>query len=432
MNKVFKNASWIIGCRIVQAIFALAINMITARYLGPSNYGIITYAASMVNFLTPLMNLGLNETLVGEILQYPDEEGKTMGTSMLISFISSIFCIIGLVFFVYFVNAGETETLIVCFLYSLLLCAKSFEMLHYWFQAKLMSKYVSLATLFAYIVISLYKVFLLITNKSIYWFAISNSIDYFLIACILLFFYYKNGGQKLEPNKQTAIRVMRRSFPYILPGIISSFYAQSDKVMLKLMIDNFEVGVYSAAYSIAGLSSFVFSALIESMKSYVIKRKEECDIDYKNYISILFGMIIIISLLQAIFVSFFSKYIILIMYGENYIEAINVLKIVIWYTIFSYYGAARNVWIFIEQKQKYLWTISLFGMFANIGLNLLLIPNYGAKGAAVATLLTQLFMNVILNFFVKELREVNILAYKGLNPFYLINEIKKRVIKNDR
>ena len=72
MNKVAKNATWIIGCRIVQSVLALIINMLTARYLGPSNYGLITYASSIVAFVVPIMNLGLSNILVQEIVNNPE------------------------------------------------------------------------------------------------------------------------------------------------------------------------------------------------------------------------------------------------------------------------------------------------------------------------------------------------------------------------
>ena len=63
-NRVFKNAAWIIGCKIAQSLISLIIGLLTARYLGPSNYGIISYVASIVAFAVPIMQLGLNATLV--------------------------------------------------------------------------------------------------------------------------------------------------------------------------------------------------------------------------------------------------------------------------------------------------------------------------------------------------------------------------------
>ena len=114
-----QNASWIIGGKIVQASIGIIISMLTARFLGPSNYGLINYAASIVAFVTPIMQLGLNGVLVNEIIRNPEEEGKTVGTAVVMSLTSGLLCILGIFAFVSIVNVGETETIIVCMLYLL-------------------------------------------------------------------------------------------------------------------------------------------------------------------------------------------------------------------------------------------------------------------------------------------------------------------------
>ena len=63
-NKVINNAIWIIIGKVAQSLLALVIGMLTARYMGPSNYGLISYAASLVAFVVPIMNLGLSNVLV--------------------------------------------------------------------------------------------------------------------------------------------------------------------------------------------------------------------------------------------------------------------------------------------------------------------------------------------------------------------------------
>ena len=105
-NGVLRNAGWIICCKIVQSILGLLISLITARYLGPSNYGVLSYVASVISFAMPIMQLGLNNTLVKEFIKYPDLEGKILGTSLVLNIISSIVCIFGSVSFVALVDAG--------------------------------------------------------------------------------------------------------------------------------------------------------------------------------------------------------------------------------------------------------------------------------------------------------------------------------------
>ena len=164
-NRVLKNATWIIACKVVQSILSFIIGTLTVRYLGPTNYGVITYAASVVSFLLPLMQLGLKNTLVKEFISNPDKEGEILGTALIINIISSLVSMAGAIVFVSVANAGERETILVCALYSLVLLFQATEMTMYWFQAKLLSKYPSIATLIAYVVVAIYKVYLLVTGK---------------------------------------------------------------------------------------------------------------------------------------------------------------------------------------------------------------------------------------------------------------------------
>ena len=143
-HSVFKNAAWIIGCKIVQSLINLLIGLLTARYLGPSNYGIISYVSSIVAFAMPIMQLGLKQTLVKEFVQATDREGEILGTALMINIISSIFCMLGSVTFVMVADAGEKQTILVCALYSLTLLFQATEMTQYWFQSKLLSKYPSI------------------------------------------------------------------------------------------------------------------------------------------------------------------------------------------------------------------------------------------------------------------------------------------------
>ena len=116
-NKVAKNATWIIVSRIIQAVFGLVLNMFIARYLGPSNYGIINYAVSVIAFVVPLMNLGFSNVLVQELTENPEREGKIIGTSIFLSLLSSLACTVGVVTYTFLVDANETITNIVVSLY---------------------------------------------------------------------------------------------------------------------------------------------------------------------------------------------------------------------------------------------------------------------------------------------------------------------------
>lgn len=420
-NKIVKNASWIIVSKIIQSILGLVITMLIARYLGPKNFGVISYAASLVGFVTPLVFLGLNNVLVQEITKNPDKEGVIIGTSILLSIISALFCMLGVIIFTFFANAGETETIIVSSLYSLILIFQVLDLIQYWFQAKLLSKYSSIISLVAYFIVSGYKVILLIYQKSIYWFSISNAIGYFIISISLILLYFKLGGQRFSFSKEIGIKLLARSKHYILAGLMIAIFAQTDKIMIKLMISDAATGYYSAAVSVASMTSFVYLAIIDSFRPVIFKYHEESKEKFELNIKRLYSIIIYISLAQAIIMTIFSSLIIHILYGSAYSGAINALRIICWYTTFSYLGSIRNIWILCMNLQKYLFVINLSGALLNVVLNLLLIPVIGIEGAAIASFATQFFSNFIIGFILSPMRENNKLIVSSLNLKYIIS-----------
>lgn len=425
MNKVVKNVSWILICKIIQAVLNLLISMLSARYLGPSNFGLINYADSIVAFMVPLMQLGLRSTLVNEFIKYPDEEGRTLGTTLLLNLASALLCIVGIAAFVFITNYGEKTTIIACILYSINLIFQALEMTRYWFQAKLLSKYTSLISLIAYIIVSAYKIYLLVAQKSIYWFAIAQAIDYCLIAVLLLFTYNKLGGQKLSFSFIRSKDMLGKSKYYIISGMMVTIFAQTDRLMIKNMIDDAATGYYSAAVTCAGMASFVFAAIIDSMRPVILENKNKLSESYELNVSRLFSIVFYMSLIQCVAMTVLAKPIVYILYGKEYLSSANVLRLVVWYVTYSYFGTVRNIWILAEKQQKLLWRINLAGAILNVILNLLLIPVWGMYGAAFASVITQFFTNFILGFIMKPLRECNRLMLKGMSPRFFATEVSR-------
>lgn len=428
-NSVFKNASWIIGCKIVQSLLNLVIGLITARYLGPSNYGVISYVASVVAFAMPIMQLGLRHTLVKEFVRSPEREGVILGTSLVLNIISAVFCMAGSISFVMFANAGETETILVCALYSLTLLFNATEMTQYWFQSKLLSKYPSIAALVAYIVVALYKIYLLVTGKSVVWFAFSNVIDYFLVSVILIVIYKKVGGQRLLVDWRVGKDLLSASKYYIIPSLMVVIFQNTDRIMIKLMIGETETGFYSAAITCIGISAFVFSAIIDSARPVILEGKERDPVLYEKRVVQLYSIITCVSLAQSVGMTVLAKPLVFLLYGAEYSKTAGILAVAVWYNTFGHYGSVRNIWILAEGKQKYLTGINVAGALANVALNFVLIPICGAIGAAIASVITQFFTNVIIGFIFKPIRRNNYLMIKGLNPrvlFELVNTVIKR------
>ena len=432
-QRAIKNAAWIIGCKLIKAILTLVVTMLTARYLGPSNYGTINYAAGLVAFFTPLMKLGLGAIQVYALVDRPEEEGKIVGTTTVLNAISALLCIVGIVAFAAVANANEPETILVCGIYSFLLLFQAFEMIQYWFQAKLLSKYSSIAMLLAYVVAAVFQTVLLIADKNVYWFAASGSMEFAVISVILLLIYRRKGGAPLAFSWEEAKRLLSMGKFYILPEMMVVIFAQTDRIMLKLMLDSEAVGIYSAAVTCATMFGFVYAAIIDSSRPGIFESHKQSRDEFEKNVIALYSIIFYLSIVVCVAICLFAPLIIAIMYGDGYASAVTPLKIVVWYTTFSLFGSVRNIWLLAEGKQMYLWRINLWGAVANVLLNGLLIPNWGASGAAFASLITQAFTNVIVGFILKPVRRNNYLLFQGMDIRILLSNAKGLLrLRNDK
>lgn len=399
--------------------------MITARYLGPTNYGVINYAAAVVAFVAPVVQLGFGNIQVLTLVERPDEEGKVVGTTLLSSIVMALVGICGFVAFSMIANRNDFQTIVVCALYSFVLLLQGAELIQYWFQKKYLSKYYSIISLSAFAVVSAYKVYLLTTGTSIAWFAVSNSIDYALILAASIIVYRKLGGQKLSFSRRLAFEMLEKSKHYILANLMIVIFTQTDRVMLQLMLNSEATGFYSAAATCSGMFNFVFAAIIDSARPTIFENLKKSHKSFEESVSMLYSVIIYSSLLICILVTIFSGLIVHIIYGVQYDPSIMTLRIAVWFIPFSFIGSVRNVWLLAENKQRWLPMINLSGAILNVIMNLVLIPLMGINGAAIASLLTQIFANVIVSYLIKETRENTCLMIEGFNPKHLVRLIKQ-------
>ncbi len=403
-NKEVKNAGWLIGGKVAQMILSLLIGMISARYLGPSNYGLISYGTALVSFFMSFCTLGINAIIIKNFFDYPEEQGKAIGSAIFLRVLSSICSAILIVLISLLLDFGEWETIAIVALCSVSLIFHAFDTINYWFQAQHKSKVTAIVTFFAYVATATYKIVLLILKKSVFWFAFSTSVDYIVLSVLLVVAYKKYRGPKMQISFQKGKQLLSKSYHYILSGMMVAIYGQTDKLMIKQMLGDSEVGYYATAVAICSMWTFVLSAVIDSMYPTIMKsfKMDQKTFEKKN--RQLYALVFYISVFVSVVFTIFGELIVRLLYGKTYLPAATPLKFITWYTAFSYFGVARNAWIVCNEKQKYLKYMYIAAAVINVILNFILIPLMGVSGAALASLITQIFTSIILPYMVKDLR----------------------------
>lgn len=404
-NKNIINSIWIIGQQIVQMVLQLIIGIFVARYLGPGNYGSLNYTASFVAFFMSFATLGMDGVIIKKLIDQPQNEGVYLGSAMLMRLLSSVTSILCVSVVVYLLNPDEPIKVLLVFLQSLQLLFKAIQILDSWFQRHLKSKYVSLGKMIAYILISCYKIYLLMETKGVLWFALSNTLSDLIIVLFEIYYYKKDFGQKLDFDITVCKSIIKESYHFIISGMMVALYSQMDKVMIGQMMTNSDVGYYATAVSICSMWIFIPNAIISSFQPLIMELKKKGDEDlYLLRLKQLYSAIVWLCIFVSLVISIISKPAIEILFGVEYLPSVDIIKIVIWYVTFAMIGTARGIWILCENKNKYVKYYLAIGSVVNFVMNLIMIPSFGVNGAAFATLLTQIVNSLIAPLFYKETR----------------------------
>ena len=403
----------------------LVIGVISARYLGPSNYGTINYAASYISFFTIACALGLEGIVVKEMVDNRDNEGVVLGSSIVMRLAAGFLSMIAVCVIVAVVNPGDRVLLVVAFLQSLVLLFNAFHIIDFWYQSLLRSKVSSIIKCIAYTGMSVYRIWLLVTGKSVEWFAFATSLDSLLIAILFLYWYKKDGMHKLRFSSTMSKHLISLSYHLILSTLMAVIYNQLDRIMIGKMIDQTHVGYYAAASTICHMWLFIPQALANSARPLIMELKGKNEELYIRRIKQVTGVTFWLGTAFAVVVSALSHFIIDVLYGADYAQARGPLLLIIWSTVFSSLSYTRAIWMISENKQKYTKQIVVCGVVVNLILNSIGIPILGMNGAAAATLVTEITCCLIAPLFFKETREYVRYVLSSINILGLIKGVKQ-------
>jgi len=191
------------------------------------------------------------------------------------------------------------------------------------------------------------------------------------------------------------------SFPLIFVGIAGLVMYWIDTLMLGYFSTASTVGIYNAALSTARLLSIVstaFAAIFMPVVTELYATKMLNDL--KKTYSVITKWIVSLVLPGFLLMALFSDFIMRIMFGEEFVRGALALSILAFgYLVTSLVGPTTSV-LTAYGRTKIIMCCSFVGATADFILNLLLIPLYEINGAAIATGLSLALMNVVYLAFV--------------------------------
>ena len=432
-HSVVKNSVWLLAESVFVMLISLIIGIISARYLGPSNYGIVNRFLPYISLANSICTFGMQSIIIREIsknesvLNISEIMGSTIIFRLAISIIAAV-CICSYGFYVSKIE-NSPDLFIICVFESIALVFNLNEIIAFYFHAVLKSKYLALTSVITSILIGAWKIFLLSSKADVVWFGLSSSFQA-MITLLFLYIFFKNDFK--IPLRFSYIKlksILQRSIHLLITSLGIAIYGQVDKMMIGSMLGNEELGYYTSAFTLATIWYFIPQALSNSMRSKIFNESSNEEL-YTKDIKILYLITAIIGAAAGLVYLSIGKYLILLMFGEQYLAATGCLMILGWVGLFANIGTAKSIWLVGKKLEKYTKYLTLFGAAMNLLLNALLIPAWGCIGAAIATVISQMSVQIVFPLLFKETRPLVFQMFTCYTVFPELRKFSKGILES--
>jgi len=342
-RRYFANTSWLVAEKVVRIGVAFFVGIWVARYLGPERFGLLSYAISLVALFSAVASLGMDEIVVKELVENPNQRDMLLGTSFIIKGVGAV-SILALIYLTLTLTSTDGYTKLLVLVVAGGLLFQSAAVISFYYQAEVLAKLNAMALFSSLIVSSALKIILILVKASLFYFAVAALVESAALAFSLFFIY---SGMGLKPsqwefNKSLATYLLRSSWPLMLAGIAITIYMRIDQVMIKAMLSNEAVGNYAAAVRLSEAWYFMPVAICTSLFPAIIKAREIGEDDYYGKLQRVYDLMVWLAIAIAIPVTLFADIAILVLFGPQYHAASSVLKIHIWAGVFVFLGVASG------------------------------------------------------------------------------------------
>ncbi len=420
LGRLLANCSWLISERLVLLAAGFLVNIWFVRYLGPDRYGTFAYALSFAALFSALASAGMDTVVVRELTRSPGEDGAILGTALGIRIIAAMVAWTLASVAIFLARGDALARLLVIALagQSIFTASGVFEL---WFQAKIAARGVVLVRTTVTLAFQAARCVLIAAHASLPAFAVLVLISAGLSVGGIAWLYVRSRapGARLEFDRMRARAMMRDSWPLVIVSLSIVVYMKIDQVMLAAMSGDHENGIYATAVALSELWYFLPMSVAATVFPVIVKSRDRLAPDgFVLRMQAFYDGMALLSYSVALPVVVLATPIIVKMYGAPYAAAAGVLRVHVLSFVFVSLGVARGRYLVTENLTRFSMFATLLGATMNVALNVVLIPSFGATGAAWSTLLSYATANHLSSFVHPLVRRQGVLANRALVVFF--------------
>jgi O-antigen/teichoic acid export membrane protein len=395
---IVHNTGWLFADKALRMAVGVVVGAWMARYLGPSQFGELAYILSFVAFFSVVAQLGLDAVAVRDIARDETRSPEILGTVLRLRVMAGFLSWLVAIVAIRLLRPGDNQALLLVAVAAATLVLQSADTVDLWFQSQTQSRRTVVSKSYAFLAASALKVMLIVSKASLVAFVFVGVVELAISACIL-WWSYRNYPAPLRWrwSRSQAVALLRECAPYLLAGLAVLIYMRIDQLMLRDMIGEHELGLYSAALPLSTALHFIPMALCSSIAPAMARLRQGQPEAYERAVGQLFSAMWWIMIPLATLVAALSIHLIHMLYGPAYAASAPMLAVHVFASVPVALGVAQSVWIVNEGRNMISLYRTMIGAFCNVALNLLLIPRFGGLGAALASVVAQAAAAILSN-----------------------------------
>ena len=376
--------------------------ILSARYLGPELFGLLTFALAFTGIFGLLLDFGLNNLAVREVARDKSRANEYLSNITFIKLIMGVITFGLTVVVVHSLGYAE-ETIAIVYLLTLSTVFSAVTASFYViFQSFEKMEYQSVAGILTSLLMLTGAIILIARGAGVVAFAavtlISSALvlGYSFFICVRKFKLFN-----AEANLDFWWPTIRQALPFGLSSVFVTIYFWIDSLMLSLIQGNQAVGFYNAGYRLVFSLLFipaVFStAVFPAMSRFYISSRDSLQLMWKEFLRFM----LILSIPIAVGTTLLAGRFVALIFGDGYAPSVAVLQVLILSLVFIF-ANATFVRLFESANMQIVVTkITGLMVIVNVAINLVLIPKFSYVGASFAILITE-FIALVILFFLAE------------------------------
>lgn len=382
-----RNLSWLIAERLGRLGCNVVVGFVVARHLGPAQFGTLSYAFALVAIGAAVAEGGVANIVRRELVAEPGRTGAVLAAAWKLRLLAGAACYAVVGWWSAWSDPAERGLLLIG---GLLLFQPALAVSDLWLQARLESRLATLAQFAALAVGAAVRLALVGADAPLWTFA-AAAVGEAAIAVALLNRFARGHGRPAHAaiDREAITRLWGESWPLLLSGLTVILYIRLDLVMVRQIAGEPAAGAYAAAVRLSELGFFLPGAIVTSLLPAVLQARAAGAAPYRVAMQRLMDVNAGLAYALAVPMVLLAPWVVRLAYGAQFAAAGPVLAVHGWTLVWAALGVVRGQFCVNEGLTRLHLASTAAGAVLNVGLNLVLIPRYGAVGAAWATLATQ-------------------------------------------